>query len=133
MPKSPVQDQRLRKVERLRSKKEIDSLFKAGRSTKAYPFLAVWQTAESESPFPAQMAVSVAKKRIKRAVDRNLVKRRVREAYRREKLTLYKALTEKGLTLKLMFIFTGKEIPSYEQTQVEIKRIVKRLTDTLLD
>lgn len=67
----------LPRSERLRSKKEIAELFDLGRSVGRKPLRAVVRDAESSA-----MMVSVPKRLFKRAVDRNLLKRRVREAYR---------------------------------------------------
>ena len=74
-----------KKEERLCNKKLIDGLFHNGSSFLCYPYKASWMFTDGEQQFPVQIVFSVAKKRYKRAVDRNLVKRRMREAYRLNK------------------------------------------------
>ena len=81
------------KSERLSSKKAIEALFKNGKSFYCSPFLIVWAYSNSDIPYPAQVAFSVPKKVFKSAVTRNLIKRRTREAYRKNKAILYDFLT----------------------------------------
>ena len=76
-----------KKTERITSLKEIDALFERGHNSTAhcYPVRAVYQTYaphESKPTPPIKVLVSVAKKRLHHAVDRNRAKRQIREAYR---------------------------------------------------
>src|ERR1700722_14129384 len=94
----------LKKEERLCNKKLIDGLFHNGSSFLCYPFKASWMLTDATQQFPAQILFSVSKKRFKRAVDRNLIKRRMREAYRLHKQQrLYELLntSEKKIVLSL--------------------------------
>ncbi|GAA4085916.1 ribonuclease P protein component [Mucilaginibacter panaciglaebae] len=114
------------KEERLCNKKLIDELFHNGSSFLCYPFKASWLVVSQPQKFPAQILFSVSKKRFKRAVDRNLIKRRMREGYRLNKqLSLYASLTaaEKQIVLSIGYI--GKEIASYEFIE---KKMLKLLT-----
>ncbi len=80
-----------KRAERLKSRKVIEQLFKQGQSFAQYPLRIVWvEMAEPRSEFPAQFALSVSKKKFKRAVDRNRIRRLVREAYRLNKHVLYR-------------------------------------------
>src|ERR1700749_3235213 len=99
------------KEERLCNQKLIDQLFHNGSSFLCYPFKVSWLIATDPQLFPAQVLFSVSKKRYKKAVDRNLIKRRIREAYRLHKQQhLYSALQglEKNIAFSIAFI--GKEI-----------------------
>ena len=81
--------------ERLKSRKVIEQLFKRGQSFAQYPLRIVWvDMEERRSEFPAQFALSVSKKKFKRAVDRNRIRRLVREAYRLNKHVLYEGLED---------------------------------------
>src|SRR5580698_8922914 len=83
------------KEERLCNKKLIHELFHKGSSFLCYPFKVSWLAVAEPQQFPAQVLLSVSKKRFKHAVDRNLLKRRIREAYRLGKQqNLYTGLQE---------------------------------------
>jgi ribonuclease P protein component len=115
-----------KKEERLCNKKLIDGLFHNGSSFLCYPYKASWVLADGGQEFPVQIVFSVAKKRYKRAVDRNLVKRRMREAYRLNKQAqLYDVLNGAGKKLVLSISYIGKEISPYEFFE---KKMLKLLT-----
>ena len=110
-----------RKEERLCSRKHLDLLFKNGSSFLLYPFRISYLFIDEPASIPAQVVINVPKKRYKRAVDRNLLKRRIREAYRLNKQDhFYNQLpTERGLLLfsiqyvgkqKYEFIFIQKKL-----------------------
>ena len=109
-----------KKEERLCSKKSLDLLFKNGSSFLLYPFRITYLFIDEVHQYPAQVVINVAKKRYKRAVDRNLIKRRTREAYRLQKeLLLYAHLANHTTLLLLSLQFIGKE--KYEYTFFEKK------------
>ncbi|MFD0940951.1 ribonuclease P protein component [Pedobacter boryungensis] len=110
------------KEERLCSKKSLDLLFKNGSSFLLYPFRITFLFVEEPHKYPAQVVINVAKKRYKHAVDRNLIKRRTREAYRLHKEPhLYTALANSNNLLLLSLQFVGKE--KYEFAFFEKKLI----------
>src|ERR1700712_3819701 len=97
------------KEERLCNKKLIDQLYHNGSSFLCYPFKVSWLMATDLQPFPAQVLFSVSKKRYKKAVDRNLIKRRIREAYRLHKQQcLYTPLLNADRKIILSIGFIGK-------------------------
>ncbi len=79
---------------------------------------------ESESPI--QFTVSVSKRKFKRAVDRNRVKRQIREAYRLNKAPLFEKLKQSGKKYAWMVIFTGSELPDYQQVEKAMKKILAK-------
>lgn len=87
----------------------------------------------SETEFPAQVAFSVLKKSFKKAVDRNLLKRRMREAYRREKGNLYEKLDSLNLKIAFMIIFRGNTIPAFNVIQGAMKELINKLSVTVSD
>ena len=102
------------KEERLCSKKSLDLLFKNGSSFLFYPFRVTYLFVAEPHNYPAQVVINVAKKRYKLAVDRNLVKRRTREAYRLQKENLlYTSLVNHDELLLLSLQYVGKEIYDY--------------------
>ncbi|MBB6238847.1 ribonuclease P protein component [Pedobacter sp. AK013] len=111
-----------RKEERLCSRKYLDLLFKNGSSFLLYPFRISYLFVDAPVHVQAQVVINVPKKRYKRAVDRNLLKRRIREAYRLNKQDkLYIPLpTDRGLLL-FSIQFVGKD--KYEFAFIEKKLI----------
>ena len=112
------------KAERLCSNILIENLFKSGSSFHKPPFKFVWLE-NSESHVPVKTVISVPKRSFKKAVDRNLLKRRIREAYRKNKASLYASLPEKKI--HLMIVFTGKSIIEYKDIEEKIIEGLQRL------
>ena len=117
-----------KKEERLCNKKLIEGLYHSGSSFLCYPFKASWLFVDGLQKFPVQILFSVSKKRFKRAVDRNLIKRRTREAYRLNKQQyLYDALisTDKKIILSLAYI--GKEIAASDFIEKKVLKLLAQL------
>ena len=116
------------KEERLCSKKSLDLLFKKGSSFLLYPYRATFLFDAQPHKFPAQLVINVAKKRYKHANDRNLIKRRTREAYRLQKQTaLYEALSNRDELLLLGLQYVGKEIYPYSFLEKRLAQLFKKL------
>jgi len=111
-----------RKEERLCSRKHLDLLFKNGSSFLLYPFRISYIFVDFPAEVQVQVVINVPKKRYKRAVDRNLLKRRIREVYRLNKQeNLYSKLpADKGLLL-FSIQFIGKD--KYEFSFIEKKLV----------
>ncbi len=100
-----------KKEEKLCNKRLIDELFRSGSSFLCYPYRVMWMPAPQPLPAQVQVVITAAKKRFKRAVDRNLIKRRTREAYRLHKQQLlYMPLANNAGQLILSVAYIGKEI-----------------------
>jgi ribonuclease P protein component len=116
------------KEERLCNKKLIDGLFHNGSSFLCYPFKASWMFIDGPQQFPVQILFSVSKKRFKRAVDRNLIKRRMREAYRLNKQQyLYDLLSSRDKKIVLSLGYIGKEIAPCERTEKKMLKLLLQL------
>jgi ribonuclease P protein component len=113
------------KEERLRTSGDIAHLFEEGRSIFFFPCKILWISSETIHPFPAQAAFSVSKKIFRNAVDRNLLKRRMREAYRTNKNSFYFDLGGKKITL--MFIFIAHEKLPYHIIEKAIQAGLKKI------
>lgn len=115
------------KEERLHHKKLIQELFEKGSSFYLYPFKVAFLPAP-EGIDTHQVLFSVSKRRFKHAVDRNLVKRRVREAYRLHKHRLNS--DERPIPpLLVAYIYTGKEIHSYQLIESKLIKSLSRLIE----
>jgi ribonuclease P protein component len=73
------------------------------------------------------MGVSVSSRHFKRAVDRNLLKRRIRESYRKQKLALKASLEEKGLVMDLFLVYIEPKILSYQEIDTAITEALTKL------
>jgi ribonuclease P protein component len=119
------------KQERLCSKKAIEALFDKGKSFYCFPFLIVWSYSSTDLPFPAQVAFSVSKKGFKLAVTRNLIKRRTREAYRKNKVVLYNYLVSTDKKVVFTMIYRGKTISDYITIEKSVKEMITMFTAIL--
>ena len=114
------------KKEKLKSKKQIDLLFKSGRSVAAFPVLGIYIT-KSEAPPLLKTAVTVSKKHFKTAVTRNLLKRRMKEAWRLRKDDFAGHHTENNLSVDIILIYIGKEVLSFTDIDKGMKKLIKKL------
>ena len=117
----------LHKEERLSSQKTIEDLFTSGESFLAYPLKVVFLKIEPSQSFAVQAAFTASKRNFKRAVKRNILKRRMREAYRLNKPDLYRQLAAKGLHIAIMFVYIGKDIAEYTAIEKAMNSAFKKL------
>ena len=117
----------LKKNEILSKKKEINTLFSDGASLFKYPLKMVYILKEKENDNSSKVlfSVTVPKRNIKKAVKRNLIKRRMREAYRLNKNKLYNKISN-DKQLVLMFVFVGKQPEKFDLIDSAIKNIINR-------
>ena len=111
------------KVEKLTGKKKIEELFQRGSSFFLHPFLLKYTASDAEVH---QILISVPKKKFKRAVDRNLIKRRIREAYRLNKHLIYENPTS---YYHVGIIYHDTKILSYTQIEEKLVILLNRLQD----
>lgn len=120
------------KAERLHRKLTIDRMFAGGnsRSFSVYPLRAVYMPAE-ELEASASVMISVPKKRFKRAVKRNYIKRQVREAYRLNKHELSARLAENGQKLAIAFIYQSDDLCPTAEIADKVKLLLARISEKL--
>ena len=119
--------QTLKRNERLKKKQIIQDLFNFGESFHIYPVRVIWKEYENDFISPAQVLFSVPKKRLRRAVDRNKIKRLLREAYRKNNKELYKFLNKSGKKCALALVYTANEILPYIEIEKRIISVLERL------
>jgi ribonuclease P protein component len=118
------------KEERLKSTKTISNLFKEGRSFSCYPLRLVYLEAEpiENQSFPVQFSLTVPKKNFKHAVDRNVLRRRLREAYRLNKNSLYNLIENheilRGKHFAFMVMYVAKEELPYSEIEKGVKKMI---------
>ena len=119
----------LSKEERLSWKRYIDLLFAKGQSFVAFPLRVVYLAVEEETLAPVSILVSVPKKKFRRAVKRNLIKRQVREAYRVRKYDLIDPLTGKNKRMLVAFLYLDKEIHPFADMEKAMTKALNVLRD----
>lgn len=125
----------LGKNERLKSRKQIEQLFSEGKRFAVVPFRIFYlfneQTENDNMQNLLHFGVGVSAKNFRKAVDRNRIKRLMREAWRLQKNELKEKLRFFNRQLNVFFIYTGKELPDYNivfnKTGTGIKKIITEI------
>lgn len=130
-----VPRQTLSKNERLKSYKRIRLLFAEGQKMRVQSLLIYFQF---QPPIPdaqalshLQMGVTVGARYFKRAVDRNLIKRRIREAYRKNNSSIKSILSEHKMSLDVFFVYTNTEVLLYNQIEASMQKALQLMLDRI--
>lgn len=111
----------LGKEERLKSKKLIEKLYTEGNSVKAFPLRMMYLKTPHTSKYPAQVGVSVPKRNFKLAVDRNRIKRLMRETYRLQKEIVYDNLEDSHV---FMISYLARDEWSYDDLFLKMEKLL---------
>jgi ribonuclease P protein component len=112
--------------EKLKSRKQIEDLFLNGKSFSVFPLRVTYQFSPSETS-NVQVGVTAGKKYFKRAVDRNRMKRLIREAYRLQKADLTELLKQSKRSASIFFMYTGKELATFVPVKEAMTKCLERL------
>ena len=118
------------KSDRLKSKQQIEKLFVDGNSFTEFPLKVIWRLIETTNP-SIQVAFSVPKNKLPKAVDRNHMKRLLRESYRQQNQALKSMVFENGKQLHVMLVFFDTELWDFidldNKISVTLERLQKKL------
>jgi ribonuclease P protein component len=115
------------KAERLSSKRRLDLLFQKGSSNWEGCLRMTYLLSNEALDAPIQIMFSVPKRQFRKAVDRNLLKRRMRESYRTNKHDLYEKIKAENKYLLLALLYVGKEIEEYVEIESRLKRLLTKI------
>ena len=102
-------------------------MFKEGKSFSIFPFRVVWKYQPQPEKYLLQAGFTASSRNFKKAVDRNRIKRLMKEAYRLQKNTLQQLVAAKEKQLTVFFIYIGKEVPAQIMVIDKLNQILKRL------
>lgn len=117
-----------KKIEKLKNKKLIEQFFESGQSVTAFPLKAMYLTTSFEDEVIVKVGISVSKRRFGSAVDRNRIKRLLREAYRLNRNDIFNNMTTQ---CAVMILYIGVEKPSFEQIDSAMVNLLTKLHNKL--
>lgn len=116
---------RFKKGERLKSRRIIKALFASGHSLGAYPLRLVYMPIPA-APYPVQFTATVPRRKFPRAVQRNRIKRQIREAWRLHKNDLYQQGFPEDLSYAFLVIYVAKEPLPYRDIERGMRKLMQR-------
>jgi len=119
------------KNEKLKSRKLLEQVFSEGKSFTVFPVKVFYLKPNTPLDFPVKVGVGVSGKHFKKAVDRNRIKRLLREAYRTEKLALHKYLQEQNKHVVVFLLYIDKVLPEYAVIKTKMPLILERIIKQL--
>lgn len=119
------------KFEKLKSRKQIELLFAKGKSISAFPVKVFYLPVENTPMHPVQVGVGVSARNFKKAVDRNTIKRRMREAYRLHKLPLHEHLVAQQKSVAVFILWIDKQMPTTAAMQDLMPAVIEKLIKQL--
>jgi ribonuclease P protein component len=115
------------KHQKLKSKKEIDQLFKQGRSIFMFPIKLLYDELDTSRDEHVRASVGVSSRYFKKSVDRNRIKRLLRECWRQEKEDLEIWASSKGVYVNIFLVYVDKTVPEHSQLSIKFPALVEKL------
>jgi ribonuclease P protein component len=119
------------KQEKLKSRKLIEQLFKSKGTFLVFPVKVVYMIVDEPMDFPVKVGVSASKKSFKTAVDRNRIKRLLKENYRLNKHPLHQYITDNGKQVAVFLMYIDKVLPENELLQKKMPLVIDKLIKAL--
>ncbi len=118
------------KKEKLTSKKIINDIYLKGLPIKSFPLIAKYLIVETNDVL-CKILITVSKKKFKRSVDRNRIKRLIRESYRLNKSLLFTFLGKNNLSVVVSFAYVDSTIQDFQSIQNEMVKILHKIIQNL--
>lgn len=115
------------KIEKLKSRKLAEALFNRGRSFTGFPVKVYYLKIAGESDYPVKIGMGASSRNFKKSVDRNHIKRQLREAYRTEKLPLHEYLRAHQLNLAIFLLYVDKTLPEKGVIKAKMPVLLQQL------
>jgi len=123
------EDASFTKGERLCGIKAVSELFSGGRTINLPPLRIIYRVMPADEAFlPVRVMISVPKRHFRKAVDRNLIRRRIREAWRKNKMPLTDMISGSGRRIEVGIIWNDTVIIPFDETEKAVKEVMGRLT-----
>ena len=119
------------KNEKLKSRKLIEQIFTGGKSFTVFPVKVFYLKPDASLDFPVKVGVGASGKYFKKAVERNRIKRLLREAYRTEKLLLHQYLEKHNQQIVIFLLYIDKVLPDYATIKTKMPLILERIIKQL--
>ncbi|MFQ3579221.1 MAG: ribonuclease P protein component [Bacteroidales bacterium] len=121
----------LHKCEILRKKSDIQELWEKGAVINVYPLKLIWLENKISGHVPIKILFAVSKKKIRKAVNRNLVKRRLKELYRLHKAELVSLLKNQNKEIRIIVMYLPNTIITYNDLEISYLEIMEKLKEKL--
>jgi ribonuclease P protein component len=139
----PISAQTFKRHEKLKSRKLTEALFKTGKSFNVFPFRIVYLISEKgfnvpagkafQPGYPVQFGTGAGTRHFKKAVDRNRIKRLIREAWRLQKQSLYETALKQECQLAVFFMFIDKTVPEYNRVFEKMNTAISKLQQVITE
>ncbi len=120
------------KTEKLKSRKALNALFSGGKTFSVFPLKLFYMPMESVTEQAIQAGVGVSARHFKKAVDRNRIKRLLRECYRLNKLSLHATVKANKKKIAVFFLYIGKELPEYTLLNEKMQEALTKLEEKIV-